>query len=57
MKIELVDRETGRPVDRVGEQIGPVSLVFWSTGFLVYWFTRLPAMIFLLTGAVSPSFD
>ncbi|HHB90466.1 MAG TPA: hypothetical protein ENK60_04090 [Anaerolineae bacterium] len=27
--VDLVGRETGRPVDRVEERIGPVSLVSW----------------------------
>ena len=41
LKIALVNRETGRPVDREGERRGSVSLVSWSTGFLV--FGLLPA--------------
>ncbi len=35
-KIDLVDRETGRPVDREGERRGPVSLVYRSPGLPVY---------------------
>ncbi|HHB90158.1 MAG TPA: hypothetical protein ENK60_02485 [Anaerolineae bacterium] len=36
LKIALVNQETGRPVDRVGERIDPISLVSWFTGFLGY---------------------
>ncbi|HHB91339.1 MAG TPA: hypothetical protein ENK60_08545 [Anaerolineae bacterium] len=36
MKIDSVGRETGRPGDRVGERIGPVSLVSWFTGLRGY---------------------
>ncbi|HHB90292.1 MAG TPA: hypothetical protein ENK60_03170 [Anaerolineae bacterium] len=43
MKIDSVGRETGRPVDRVGERIGPVSLVSRYTG--------LPPTIFIGIGA------
>ena len=36
MKTDLVGRETGRPVDRVEERIGPVSLVSGFPGIPGY---------------------
>ena len=50
MKIDLVDQETGRPVDRVGERIGPVSLVSRFPGLPVYRATQPAIFIRIGTG-------
>ena len=39
--VDLVGRETGRPVDRVEERIGPVSLVSRYTGLPPTIFVRI----------------
>ncbi len=50
MKIDLVGRETGRPVDREGEQIGPVSLVSGFPGLPVYGAAQPAIFIRIGTG-------